>query len=131
MLLIIFWNCTSKTGKITPGLFHMLSSSRQGMDEHRHLWVSICEDGHAQSGLDVPVSFHSDISHEPVRRGCFSEKGNIWGSPELPATLPQPCMEILIEILFLPFMFSYVSLRSRVSFPLSTNKKNLESYSTL
>lgn len=62
------------------------------MYRHRRLWVITCEDGHSQSALDVPVSFYPDnINHEPVLWGCFSEKGNIWGSPEAtcypPATM--------------------------------------------
>lgn len=40
--------------------------------------------------------------------GVVSVKREIFGEVQkLPATLPQPCMEILIEILFLPFMVSY------------------------
>lgn len=49
------------------------------------IWRTVCEDGlHSQAS--VPVAFYSDVNHASVLWGCFSEKGNIWGSPE--TTLP-------------------------------------------
>lgn len=110
MLLIIFWNYASKTGKTpTMALIYMSPPPQRHLEDC--MWRPL-----SQSGFHVPVSFYSDINHASVLWGCFSEKGNIWGSPE--TTLLWPYTEILE---FPPpppppYVFPTVNLRRGVSF---------------
>lgn len=84
VLLIIFWKCASKQGKIISwfSFTFIIPSLWEYIITYRHLWVIICEDRpfkikFKSSGVFLPI--HTPIGRQFTRAVLVNR--DMWGSP--------------------------------------------------